>query len=161
MSKHIFMKTNNNESCKLKFLKYKILIIIKCRGNLKNKLIKTLSHKTSVTERNIAFRRKEAVKTMSKGGYIRIYFASFFEWWCLVGDIFLLMVGGGGWWWIVMNGGGWWWVVVDIFWLVVGDGGWWWMVVGFGRHIFAGGGGWWMVVDGGGWWWVIAGGGIV
>ena len=148
VSKHIFMKTNNNESCNLKFSKYKILIIIKCRGTLKNKLIKTLSHKISVTERNIAFRRKEGVKTMSKGGYIRIYFASFFGWWCLVGDIFLLVVGGGGWWW--------WWVVVDMFLLVVGGGGWWWMVVSCGRYIFAGGGWWWMVVDGGGSWRVVA-----
>ena len=129
------MKTNNNESCNLKFLKYKILIIIKCRGTLKNKLIKILLHKISVTERNIAFRRKEAVKTMSKGGYIRIYFASFFGWWCLVGDIFLLVVGGG----YVFASGGWQWMVVvgcgRYILLAVGDGGWWWMVVGHG--------GWW------------------
>ena len=76
------------------------------------------------------FEEKEAVKAMSKRGYISIiYFAG---WW----SIFWEMVGsggytlaGGGWWWIYF---GWWWVVVDIFWLVVGRGGWWWVVVGRG-----------------------------
>ena len=38
--------------------------------NLKNELIKTLSHKISVTERILHFEEKDTVKAMSKGGYI-------------------------------------------------------------------------------------------
>ena len=56
-----------------------VLIVVEI-WNLKKELIKTLSHKISVTERN--FEEKETVKAMSKGGYI---------WW----------VGDGGWWWMV------------------------------------------------------------
>ena len=56
------------------------------------------------------FEEKEPVKTMSKGGYIRIYFG-----FCCVVVHF---VGGGGWWCIYF---GWWW-------MVVGGGRWWWAV---------------------------------
>ena len=44
-----------------------VLIVVEI-WNLKKELIKTLSHKISVTERN--FEEKETVKAMSKGGYI-------------------------------------------------------------------------------------------
>ena len=116
--------------------------------NLKNELIKTLSHKISVTERNIAFRRKRNCQSNVKRRlYMNIFWllrggGPFFgKWWVLV-DIFQLVVGGGdgggwqwvvvggsewwwiyfGWWWVVLDGGAWQCVVVDIFWLVVGSG---------------------------------------
>ena len=94
--------------------------------NLKNELIKTLSHKISTTE-ILHFEEKETVKTMSNEQYMNIF------WLLLGGSPFF----------------GWWWVVVDIFWLVVGGGeyilagGEWWGIY-FGW--------WWVVVDGGGRW---------
>ena len=64
--------------------------------NLKNKLIKTLSHKISVTQSTIVFlNKKETVKSNVKR---RLYM-----------DINWLLVGGGGWWWIYF---GFWWMVV-------------------------------------------------
>ena len=91
---------------------------------MKNELTKTLSHKISITERILHLEEKEAVKAMSKRGYISIYFG-----FCGVVVHFL---GNGRQWWIYI---GWWWVVVDVFWLVVGG-------VGGGGHILASGG-WW------------------
>ena len=124
----LFIKTNNNKSCKLKLLKYKLK---KYRKNvveilnLKSKLIKNLSHKISVTERNIWFRRKKAVKAMSKGGYIWICFG--FYWVVVCGGRYILP--GGGWSRVVVDGGGWWWAVVD-------GGGSWWVVALFSLNHF-------------------------
>ena len=81
--------------------------------NLKNELIKTLSHKISITE-ILHFEEKETVKTMSKGA-IYEYILAFAGW----QSIFWVVAGGGG---CIVAG---WWVVVNIFWLVMGGDGWW------------------------------------
>ena len=91
--------------------------------DLKSKLIKTLSHKISVTERNIAFRRKINFKQSQKE-VIYEYILAFEGWWSIfwkvVGSGGYILAGGG--WWIYF---GWWWVMVDMFWLVMNGGGWW------------------------------------
>ena len=72
-------------------------------GDLKSKLIKTLSHKISVTERNIAFQRKVNFKQSQKE-VIYEYILAFEGWW----SIFWKVVGSGGY---ILAGNGWWWVV--------------------------------------------------
>ena len=84
--------------------------------NLKNELIKILSHKISVTERNIAFRRKAMLKQCLKE-VIYEYILAFAG--CRF--IFWEMVGSGGY---ILAGGGWW-VMVVIIWMVLGCGGLW------------------------------------
>ena len=130
------------------YLRWLLLNVVEI-WNLKNELIKTLSHKISITERNITFRRKRQCQKEVMYEYI----LAFVGWW----SIFWEVIGSGGY--ILAGGGGdgWWWVLVgsgNIFWLVVGGGGWWWIYL-------AGGGWWWMVVDDGGSWWTVVGSGIV
>ena len=82
---------------------------------MKNELIKNLSRKISVTERNIAFR----------GGYIYEYILTFAVWWSISWEV----VGSGGY---ILAGGGWWWIYFGWWWVVVDGGGWWSVVVGGG-----------------------------
>ena len=91
---------------------------------MENKLIKTLSHKISITE-ILRFEEKENVKTMSKRAIYQ-YILTFAGW----QSIFWVLVSVGG---CIVAGGGWWWAVMVIFWLVEVDGG---------EYILAGGG-WW------------------
>ena len=65
--------------------------------NLKNELIKTLSHKISITEM-LHSKEKETVKTMSKGAIFEFILA--FAGWQ---SIFWVVVGGGG---CIVAGGG-------------------------------------------------------
>ena len=62
-----------------------------------------LSHKISVTERNIAFQRKINFKQSQKE-VIYEYILAFEGWW----SIFWKVVGSGGY---ILAGNGWWWVV--------------------------------------------------
>ena len=75
--------------------------------NLKNELIKTLSHKISISNRIL--RKKELLKQSQKE-VIYEYILTFAGWWWMVEDMFWLVVGIGEWWRIYF---GWWWVVVD------------------------------------------------
>ena len=90
---------------------------------MKNKLIKTLLGKISITE-ILHFEEKETVKTISEGA-IHEYILAFSGW----QSIFL---GSGGWWWMHC---GYWWVVVGGGGYILASGGCWWVE-------------WWMVVGG-------------
>ena len=95
--------------------------------NLKNELIKTLSHKISVTERNFAFRRKAMLKQCLKE-VIYEYILAFAGW----RFIFWEMVGSGGY---ILAGGGWWWMVVGDGGYILDGAGWWRVLVGHGSLI--------------------------
>ena len=111
--------------------------------SLKNKLIKTLSQKISITE--IYISKKKTLLKQCQKEVIYEYILAFAGWW----SIFWEVVGSGG---CILASGMWQWVVVHIFWLVVGGGGWWLVMVNI-FLLVVGGSGWWQVmVDHGGWW---------
>ena len=64
------------------------------------KLILCDKTKSPSREGILLFEEKETAKTMSKGGYIRIYFGFC---WVVVGGGYILA--GSGWWWMVVGGG--------------------------------------------------------
>ena len=97
---------------------------------MKNELFKILSHKISVTERDIAFRRKRNLKQCQKD-ILYEYILAFAGWW----STFWEMVGSGGY---VLGDGGWWLIYF----------GRWWVVVHGGGYILDGGGSWWVLVGG-------------
>ena len=76
--------------------------------NMKNELIETLSHKISVTERNIAFRKKKKMLKQCLKEVIYKYILAFVGRWFIFWEVLVragYVLAGGGWWWIYI---GWW-----------------------------------------------------
>ena len=72
-------------------------------------MIKTLSHKISVTERTVVFSKKKSLSKQCQKEVIYEYILALTVWWF---NLQMVVRGGvyisasGGWWWVVVGGGG-------------------------------------------------------